>query len=136
MNLKEQIQNKIKKYDTIHEQIKLWTYQNDALQKEISELEVELDSQNDNETVLCEACGKSAECEQFTHIDDGDYLFCVVCWEQIQDKINVGSDNDFQLKDGCKLELKAYDNQTLKTLKKVQSLSKKLVCPNCQVSKE
>ena len=147
MSLKQKIQTKSVKYDglqneiriktvkyvSIREQVRLWIDQCEALQCEIGELEVELDSQNDNETVLCEACGKTGECEQFTHVDDGEYLFCVVCWEEMQHKINVGSENDFKLKEGYEIQLNAYDNQTLKTLKKV---NKKVLCSNCQTQNE
>ena len=68
----------------------------------------------DNENIICESCGDDdGECESFTHIDDNgdesEYVICLSCWDELQDKIEVGKQNDFKLKDGCELVLCAYN---------------------------
>jgi hypothetical protein len=71
------------------------------------------------DTIICDACGQSSrpESDQFTYIDDFDneheYIFCICCWDEIQDKIHVGKDNYFRLKAGCEIELNAYSNVKL-----------------------
>ena len=69
----------------------------------------------DNENIICESCGSdNGECESFTHRDDNgdesEYVICLTCWDELQDKIVVGKQNDFKLKDGCELVLRAYNS--------------------------
>ena len=70
----------------------------------------------DNESIICESCGSNnGECESFTHRDDNgdesEYVICLTCWDELQDKIVVGKQmNEFQLKNGCELVLRAYNS--------------------------
>ena len=99
-----------------------------------------------NENIICESCGTdNGECESFTHRDDNDdeneYIICLTCWDELQDKIVVGKQNDFKLKDGCELVLHAYNTvqQVTKYIKvrnsppvEKEEEAATDCCPNCK----
>ena len=64
----------------------------------------------DAENIICELCGNDkGECDSFTHIDDNgdehEYIICWSCWDDMQDRIIVGKQNEFKLKNEYNLVL-------------------------------
>jgi len=76
----------------------------------------------EDENITCELCANDdGECESFTHIDDNggehEYIICLSCWDEMQDRIVVGKQNDFKLKNEHELVLRAYTTQVTKYIK-------------------